>query len=40
MLLEEAHKLYDRLAKEIGAEIISDYAASTSSLLPLLAPTE
>jgi hypothetical protein len=41
MLLEEAHKLYDKLAKELGDEIISDYDFSTaSSLLPLLPPTE
>jgi len=38
MLLEEAEKLYNKLAKELGDEIISDYASSTSSasLLPLL----
>jgi hypothetical protein len=41
MLLEEAEKLYNKLAKELGDEIISDYAFSTlSSLLPLVPPTE
>jgi hypothetical protein len=36
MLLEEAEKLYNKLTKELGDEIISDYASSTSSSLPLL----
>jgi hypothetical protein len=37
MLLEEAEKLYNKLAKEIGDEITSDYASNTSSSsLPLL----
>jgi hypothetical protein len=41
MLLEEAEKLYNKLAKELGDEIISDYASSTSSSsLPLLPPIE
>jgi len=41
MLLEEAEKLYNKLAKELGDEIISDYASSTSSsLLPLLPLSE
>jgi hypothetical protein len=44
MLLEEAHKLYNKLAKELVDESVSDYAYSTttttSSLLPLLPPTE
>jgi hypothetical protein len=42
MLLEEAEKLYNKLAKELGDEIVSDHAYSTSSssLLPLLPPTE
>jgi len=41
MLLEEAQKVYNNLAKEIGDEIISDYASSTSSsLLPLLTSTD
>jgi hypothetical protein len=31
MLLEEAEKLYNKLAKESVDEIISDYAHSTSS---------
>jgi hypothetical protein len=39
MLIEEAEKLYNKLAKEIGDEIITDYASSTSSSsLPLLPP--
>ena len=39
MLLEEAEKLYNKLAKESVDEIITDYASSTSSsLLPLLPP--
>ena len=41
MLLEEAEKLYNKLAKELGDEITSDYASSTSSpSSPLLPPTE
>ena len=41
MLLEEAEKLYNKLAKGLGDEIISDYASSTSSsLLPLLPLSE
>jgi hypothetical protein len=41
MLLEEAEKLYNKLTKELGDEIISDYAFSTySSSLPLLPPNE
>jgi hypothetical protein len=41
MLLEEAEKLYNKLAKEIGDEITSDYASSkSSSLLPLLPQSE
>jgi hypothetical protein len=40
MLLEEAHKLYDKLAKDLVDETITDYASniSSSSLLPLLPP--
>ena len=42
MLLEEAEKLYNNLTKELGDEIISDYASSapSSSLLPLLPLSE
>jgi hypothetical protein len=41
MLLEEAEKLYSKLAKEIGDEIMSDYASGiSSSLLPVLRPFE
>jgi hypothetical protein len=42
MLLEEAEKLYNKLTKEIGDEIISDYASSISSpSLPLsLSPSD
>jgi hypothetical protein len=41
MLLEEAEKLYNKLAKESVDEIITDYAFSTSSsLLPVLPPFE
>jgi hypothetical protein len=41
MLLEEAEKLYNKLAKELGDEITSDYASSISSpSSPLLPPTE
>jgi hypothetical protein len=36
VLIQEAEKLYNKLAKELGDEIISDYASSTSSSLPLL----
>jgi hypothetical protein len=36
MLLEEAEKLYNKLAKELVDEIISDYASNISSSLPLL----
>ena len=37
MLLEEAEKLYNKLAKELVHESISDYASNvSSSLLPLL----
>jgi hypothetical protein len=39
MLLEEAEKLYNKLAKELGDEIITDYASNiSSSSLPLLSP--
>src|ERR1041385_8896693 len=34
MLLEQAEKLYNKLAKELGDEIISDYASNVSSSLP------
>ena len=42
MLLEETEKLYNKLAKELVEESITDYASSTasSSLLPLLPPPE
>ncbi|MGA9170273.1 MAG: hypothetical protein WBZ20_09025 [Nitrososphaeraceae archaeon] len=41
MLLEESEKLYDKLAKELGDEIITDYVSSTAlSLLPLLPQPE
>jgi len=41
MLLEEAEKLYNKLTEELGDEITSDYASSTSSsLLPVLPSTE
>ena len=41
MLLEEAEKLYNKLTKELGDEITSDYASSISSpSSPLLPPTE
>jgi hypothetical protein len=41
MLLEEAEKLYNKLAKELGDEIIGDCLFNTpSSLLPLSPPTE
>jgi hypothetical protein len=36
MLLDEAQKLYDKLAKELVDESISDYAFNVSSSLPLL----
>src|ERR1051326_5293695 len=36
MLTQEAEKLYNKLAKELGDESISDYAFSTSSSLPVL----
>jgi small-conductance mechanosensitive channel len=36
MLLEESEKLYDKLAKELVDEIISDYASSISTSLSLL----
>jgi hypothetical protein len=38
MLLEEAEKLYDKLAKELVDESISDYAYNILSSLPLLPP--
>ena len=38
MLLEEAEKLYNKLAKELVDESISDYASNISSSLPLLPP--
>jgi hypothetical protein len=39
MLLEEAEKLYNKLAKELVDEIISDYASNISTSLPLLPPS-
>ena len=39
VLLEEAEKLYNKLAKELVDESISDYGCSISSPLPLLAPS-
>ncbi|HET7284436.1 MAG TPA: hypothetical protein VFI70_07095 [Nitrososphaeraceae archaeon] len=41
MLLDEAQGLYDKLAKDLVDEIITDCASTTSSsLLPLLPPSE
>ena len=41
VLLEEAEKLYNKLAKELVDETITDYASNiSSSLLPLLPPPE
>jgi hypothetical protein len=40
ILLEEDEKLYDKLAKEPGEEIISDYAFGISSSLLLLSQSE
>jgi hypothetical protein len=41
MLIEEAEKLYNKLAKELGDESISDYAFSTSSSsLPVLSQSD
>ena len=41
MLIEEAEKLYNKLAKELGDEFRSDYAYSISSpSLPLLSPSD
>jgi hypothetical protein len=41
MLLEEAEKLYNKLAKELVDESVSDYTFSISSpSLPLLPPSE
>lgn len=41
MLLEEAEKLYNKLAKELGDEIISDYVSRTSSSsLPVLSQSD
>ena len=41
MLLEEAEKLYNKLAKELGDEIMSDYACRMSpSSLPLVPQSE
>ena len=42
MLLQEAEKLYNKVTKGLGDEIISDYASSTSSSLlsPLLPSSE
>jgi hypothetical protein len=39
VLLEEAEKLYNKLAKELVDESIIDYDCNTSSSLPLLQPT-
>jgi hypothetical protein len=39
VLIEEAEKLYNKLAKELGNESISDYAFSTSSL-PVLSQSD
>ena len=41
MLLEETEKLYNKLAKELLDEVITDYASNTSSsLLPSLPPSD
>jgi hypothetical protein len=41
VLIEEAEKLYNKLAKELGDESISDYAFSTSSSsLPVLSQSD
>jgi hypothetical protein len=41
LLVEEAAKLYDKLVKELVDEIISDYAANTSSIsLQILSPSD
>jgi hypothetical protein len=41
LLVEEAAKLYDKLVKEMAVEIISDYAANTSSRsLQLVSPSD
>ena len=40
MLIQEAEKLYNKLAKELGDESISDYAFSTSSSLPVLSQSD
>ena len=39
MILEEAEKLYNKLAKELVEEIISDYAPNVSTSLALLPPS-
>ena len=39
MLLEEAEKLYNKLAKEIGDETISDYASKHIIIIITLAIT-
>ena len=40
MLIEEAEKLYSKLAKELGDESISDCAFSISSSLPVLSQSD
>jgi hypothetical protein len=42
MLIEEAEKLYNKIAKELGDEIRSYYAYSmlSSSSIPLLSPSD
>jgi hypothetical protein len=40
VLIKEAEKLYDKLAKELGDESISDYAFSTSSSIPVLSQSD
>jgi hypothetical protein len=40
VLIEEAEKLYNKLAKELGDESISDYAFSTSPSFPVLSQSD
>ena len=40
MLIQEAEKLYNKLAKDLEDESISDYAFSTSSSLPVLSQSD
>jgi len=40
VLIQEAKKLYNKLAKKLGDEGISDYAFRISSSLPVLSPSD